>query len=104
MSIEGFNNRKTRNTKITALSKFMTAVEARNELDTAITNLALKELTNAIEKVKADIAKGKNTVIFVFSYFSSSEVIAATIGMLRDLGYEVKMSENCNDLIHITVK
>lgn len=101
MSIEGFNINKTRNA---ALSKFMTATEARNELDVAVANLALKELADAIAEVKTGITKGKNTVIFAFSYGTSTEVIAATIDMLRDLEYEVVPSKDYKYIIHITVK
>lgn len=104
MSIEGFNKRKTRNSKTTTLSKFMTAAEARNELDTVVANLAVNELVQAIAKVKVSVADGKNTTTFAFSYDSSPEVIATTIDMLRDLGYEVVLSKYYNDVINITVK
>lgn len=104
MSIEGFNKRKTRNSKTTTLSKFMTAAEARNELDVVVANLAVNELVKAIAKVKESVANGKNTTAFAFSYNSSAEVIAATISMLRDLEYEVVPSKYYNDVINITVK
>lgn len=105
MSIEVFNIKKAAKTeKLARLSKSMTATEARNELNAVVANLAVAELERAIEKVKKSISEGKNFTTFAFSYGGSLEVITATIAMLRNLGYEVKVSNYYNDIINIIVK
>lgn len=101
MSVEGFNKR--RNKKETLTAGFMTAAEARKHLDDAVVNLAVAELANALTKVKASIADGKNVTTFAFSYKASKEVIDATITLLKDMQYNVTPSVYYSDVIHITL-
>lgn len=82
----------------------MSAKEARRELNRTVDNLALKEASKAIEKVKDSIAKGNNRSVFSFDSAISAEVFVATISMLRDLGYEIECSTNYTDTIYITVE